>query len=371
MEHTKHSEVRVRFAPSPTGEPHIGNLRTALFNWLYARKHQGKFILRIDDTDAARTALGAEQAVYESLRWLGLDWDEGPLGFDKPEPVGEFGPYRQSERLSVYQELLDKLIAQGAAYPCFCTEEEIELARASAAKSSKPYRYSGKCRNVPPDKRKELMAKGECHSIRLKVVPAILRFYDQIRGEMSANANDIGDFIIRRSDGIPTYNFTCVVDDHLMKISMVIRAEDHLYNTFSQLMLYKALGFEPPEYAHLSLILGSDRKPLSKREQASSIRFFQDQGYLPGALVNYLALLGFSHPEAKEFLGRDELVRSFNLERVSKAAAVFNLGPAGLAQPQAYPGNVRGRTAQTRREFFERRRSGFSQALSGLARGRG
>ena len=321
----ENNKVRVRFAPSPTGEPHIGNLRTALFNYLYARKTGGIFVLRIDDTDLSRTAPGAEQAVFESLRWLGLEWDEGPEAFEGGEATGALGPYRQSERLSVYKKYLDLLLEQGAAYFCFCREEELELERQIAIKSGKPYRYSGKCRNLSEDQKKYMLERGGGCSVRLKVMPGSLKFRDKIRGEMNASANDIGDFIIRRSDQIPTYNFTCVIDDHLMEMSMVIRAEDHLYNTFTQLLLYRALGFEPPEFAHLSLILGADRKPLSKREQASSIRFFQEKGYLSEALVNYLALLGFSHPDAKEFLKKDELVRSFKLERVSKSAAVFDL----------------------------------------------
>ena len=325
MEKPENRNPRVRFAPSPTGEPHLGNLRTALFNWLYARGCGGKFVLRIDDTDLSRTAPGAEQAILESLRWLGLPWDEGPAGFDGAGPAGEFGPYRQSERLGIYRKYLDQLLSKGAAYPCFCTEEQLELERAAAIKSGKAYRYSGRCRSVPPGEQEKLLAAGECHSLRLKVLPQPLRFRDLVRGEMNANANEIGEFIIRRSDGIPTYNLACVTDDYLMKISLVIRAEDHLYNTFSQLLLYKSLGFEPPEFAHLPLILGLDRKPLSKREQAGSIRSFQQKGYLPEALVNYLALLGFSHPEAKEFLAKDELVKSFKLDRVSKSAAVSDL----------------------------------------------
>lgn len=325
MTGTENRELRVRFAPSPTGEPHIGNLRTALFNWLYARRNHGRFILRIDDTDVSRSAAGAESAIYEALRWLGLDWDEGPVGFGGGGPVGDFGPYRQSERLSIYQEYLDKLLANGAAYPCFCTEEELELDRKLAARTGRAYRYSGKCRKIPPEQAAKLLSRGERHSLRLKVIPQSLGFCDQVKGEMAANANDIGDFIIRRSDGIPTYNFSCVIDDHLMRISMVIRAEDHLYNTFSQLLLHQALGMKPPAYAHLPLILDADRKPLSKREQASSMRYFQEKGYLAEALVNYLALLGFSHPEAKEFLTRDELAQSFTLERVSKSAAVMDL----------------------------------------------
>lgn len=317
--------IRVRFAPSPTGEPHIGNLRTALFNWLYARNTGGKFILRIDDTDLKRTVKGAEDAIYESLRWLGLDWDEGPVGFGGSGPVGDFGPYRQSERLGIYEKYLERLTEKDAVYPCFCRDEELERERQLAIRSGKPYRYSGKCRNLSAEQRKALLASSECHSLRIKVTPGVLKFYDRIRGEMSANANDIGDFIIRRSDKIPTYNFTTVVDDALMEISLVIRAEDHLYNTFSQLLVYKALGLDPPGFAHLSLILGTDRKPLSKREQAGSVRYFQEKGYLAEALVNYLGLLGFSHPEAKEFLSKDELIRSFTLNRVSKSAAVFDL----------------------------------------------
>ena len=321
----ENKKIRVRFAPSPTGEPHIGNLRTALFNYLYARKTGGIFVLRIDDTDLSRTAKGAEQAVFEALDWLGLEWDEGPKSSGAGAETGALGPYRQSERLLIYKKYLDLLLEQGAAYFCFCKEEELELERQLAIKSGKPYRYSGKCRNLSEDQKKYLLERGGGCSVRLKVMPGPLKFRDQIRGEMNASANDIGDFIIRRSDQIPTYNFTCVIDDYLMEMSLVIRAEDHLYNTFTQLLLYRALGFEPPEFAHLSLILGADRKPLSKREQASSIRFFSEKGYLPEALVNYLALLGFSHPDAQEFLKKDELIRSFTLERVSKSAAVFDL----------------------------------------------
>ena len=238
--------------------------------------------------------------------------------------------------------------------------------RQLAIKQGRPYRYSGKCRNLSAEQKQKALKSG-CFSLRLKVTPGSLSFYDRIRGDMSASANDIGDFIIRRSDGIPTYNFTCVVDDHLMQISTVVRAEDHLYNTFTQLLLYRALGYEPPAFAHLSLILGTDRKPLSKREAASSIGYFQGKGYLSEALFNYMALLGFSHPEAKEFLKKDELVQSFTLGRVSKATGRVQPRAAGLAQPQAYPRTERGSVAQAVRELFERGWSQYGQVRPQVA----
>jgi len=316
--------VRVRFAPSPTGKLHIGNLRTALFNWLYARKYGGKFILRIDDTDLARTVPGSEQEIYQTLRWLELDWDEGPVGYQEEKEVGDYAPYRQSARLTIYRSYLDRLVEQGKAYPCFCTEEELEQERELARKLKRAYRYSGKCRNLKEEERKARIKGGKKYSLRLRTEPMLLKFKDLIRGELQTHSKEIGDFIICRADGIPTYNFTCVVDDYLMEISLVMRAEDHLHNTFAQLLVYQALGFEPPSFAHVPLILNKNRKPLSKREQASSVRFYQEKGYLPQALLNYLALLGFSHPEGKEILSREELIESFLLERVSKSPAVFD-----------------------------------------------
>ena len=318
-------QPRVRFAPSPTGELHLGNLRTALFNWLYARRRGGKFILRIDDTDKARTSEKAEKEIYEILRWLELDWDEGPVGYKKGGEVGEYGPYRQSERLKIYQEFLDQLLKEKKAYPCFCSPEELERERELARRAKRAYRYSGKCRKLSEEERERRIKNGEPYSLRLLVEPKVLKFKDHIRGELSTNSKEIGDFIIRRSDGIPTYNFTCAVDDALMKISLVIRAEDHLHNTFAQLLVYQALGFEPPEFAHLPLIVDKNRKPLSKRAGAVSARYFKEKGFLSQAVFNYLALLGFSHPEAKELLSREELIESFSLKRVSKSPAVFDL----------------------------------------------
>lgn len=309
---------RVRFAPSPTGELHVGNARTALFNWMFARHHGGSFILRIEDTDATRSALSYQTNLYHDLKWLGLDWNEGP------EKGGDFGPYRQSERMAVYRKSLQNLMEAGTVYPCYCSEEELEEERQTLILSKRMPRYMGKCRNLSPEERNRKEKEGRIPSYRFKVQPQTIEFEDLIRGTIKFDAEDMGDFIIVRSNGMPAYNFACVIDDHLMGITHVIRGEDHLSNTALQIMLYRAFGFAPPAFAHHSLILGRDRTKLSKRHGSVSIGEFRRQGILPEAMINYLGLLGSSFTGAREVLSRDDMIKDFALERASRSGAVFD-----------------------------------------------
>ncbi len=311
---------RVRFAPSPTGELHVGNARTALFNWMFARHHGGDFVLRIEDTDESRSAVSYQLNLYADLNWLGLDWDEGP------QKEGPCGPYRQSERLDIYKSYLNKLLDAGLVYPCYCTEEELEEERQTLIMSKRMPRYMGKCRNLTDAERKLREAEGRKPSYRFKIEPQAIEFEDLIRGAMKFEADAIGDFIIVRSNGMPAYNFAVVIDDHLMKITHVIRGEDHLSNTALQFMLYKTLGFELPTFAHHSLILGKDHAKLSKRHGSVSIGEFRKQGFLPEAMINYLGLLGSSFTDTKEVLSREEMIAGFTLERASKSGAVFDDG---------------------------------------------
>ncbi|MBD3348830.1 MAG: glutamate--tRNA ligase [Candidatus Eisenbacteria bacterium] len=310
--------VRVRFAPSPTGHLHVGGARTALFNWLFAKHEGGAFVLRVEDTDVARSTVDSEAAVLEDLRWLGLDWDEGP------DRGGPYGPYRQSERLGTYREQADRLLSSGLAYPCYCADEELEEKRRSAMEEGRDPRYDGKCRNLSVAERAACEAAGLQPVLRFRTEARDVEVRDLVRGEVRFAAAMLGDFVIMRSDGRPTYNFAVVVDDALMRISHVIRAEEHLSNTMRQVLLYEALGFDAPRFAHVSLIVDRDRSKLSKRRGATSVSEFRDAGYLPGALVNYLALLGWSPPGDRELLARGELVEAFDLERVSPAAAAFD-----------------------------------------------
>jgi len=309
---------RVRFAPSPTGELHVGNARTALFNWMFARHHGGDFILRIEDTDESRSALSYQLNLLEDLTWLGIDWDEGP------QKDGAYGPYKQSERLAVYADHLQKLMAADLVYPCYCTEEELEEERQTLILSKRMPRYMGKCRNLTPEQRKQKEKEGRKPSFRFKVPDATIQFNDLIRGAMKFEGSAVGDFIIVRSNGMPAYNFAVVIDDHLMGISHVIRGEDHLSNTALQIMLYKAFGFTPPIFAHHCLILGKDRAKLSKRHGSVSVGEFRRQGILPEALTNYLGLLGSSFTEGREVLSREEMIAGFALERASKSGAIFD-----------------------------------------------
>ncbi len=312
---------RVRFAPSPTGHLHVGNARTALFNWLLARGHDGVFILRIEDTDAERSSADSEQAIVEDLRWLGLDWDEGPdLG-------GPFPPYRQSERLELYRSYARDLIARERAYYCFCQPDELEAERKAALKAGLAPMYSRRCRAIPPEDAARRVADGERAAVRFAVpIAQEVSFDDLVRGEVTFHTDVIGDPVIIRSDGRPAYNFAVVIDDALMEVSHVIRGEDHLSNTPRQILIYEALGFTLPQFAHLSLVLGPDHAPLSKRHGATSVAEFREQGFLPESLVNYLALLGWSPGEGEELVNVREMARRFELGKVSHSAAVFDTG---------------------------------------------
>ncbi|MBN2243475.1 MAG: glutamate--tRNA ligase [Acidobacteria bacterium] len=311
--------VRVRFAPSPTGFLHVGNVRTALFNWLFARHNRGTFLLRIEDTDAERSELRFERQLLEDLRWLGLDWNEGI------ETGGDCGPYRQSERYTVYQEFAGRLLDEGRAFPCFCTEEELDAVRRAQLERNETPRYSGKCRNLSRQEAAARRESGEPSTLRLRVRPGTVGFTDLVFGRVDIETAQISDPILLRSDGSPTYNFCCVVDDLLMKISHVIRGEGHLSNAHRQILIYEALGAALPQFAHLSTILGPDGQKLSKRHGATSVREFRVQGYLPEALGNYLALLGWSPSEdGKELMSLDEIAAEFNLTRIQKSPATFD-----------------------------------------------
>lgn len=312
--------IRVRFAPSPTGQLHIGGARTALFNFLFAKKHNGKFILRIEDTDAERSKDEWALGIMKSLRWLGIEWDEGP------DIGGEYGPYFQSQRKDIYLEYVKKLIDEGKAYYCFCTQEEIEREREIAKANKVSYKYSKRCRNIDIQEAKRRIENGEKAVVRIKAPEeGITVVHDIIRGDVEFQNSQLDDFIILKSDGNPTYNFVCVIDDYLMKISHVIRAEEHLSNTPKQLIIYSALGIEPPKFAHVPMILAPDRSKLSKRHGATSVEEFYENGYLKEAIVNYLLLLGWSAGEDRTIIGIDEAIEKFELEKVSKNAAIYDI----------------------------------------------
>lgn len=313
-------ELRVRFAPSPTGPFHIGGARSALFNWLLAKKHGGKMILRIEDTDLERSSKESEENIKEALRWLGIQWDEGV------DVGGPYGPYRQTERLDIYRQYTDKLIAEGKAYLCYCTDEELEAERQAQLARGETPRYSGRCAALTEEERRRLVAEGRKPAVRFRVPEnRQIVFKDLVRGVVTFDSNGIGDFVILKSDGIPVYNYAVVIDDALMRITHVIRAEEHLSNTPRQILLYEALGFELPEFGHISLILGKDRTKMSKRHGATSVEQYRQFGYLPEGLVNFLALLGWSPANEQEFFTIDELVREFSMDRVAKNPAVFDL----------------------------------------------
>lgn len=314
------NRVRVRFAPSPTGPLHIGGARSALFNWLLARKYGGTMIVRIEDTDLERSSRESEENILQALRWLGLDWDEG-IG-----EGGDHGPYRQTERLPIYREYTEKLLAAGQAYLCYCSEEELEAERQALLARGEMPRYLGKCRNLCDEDRRKYEAEGRKPVVRFRVPEnEDIVVNDLVRDKVVFESNGIGDFVIVKSDGIPTYNFAVVLDDALMGITHVIRGEEHLSNTPRQIMIYQALGFDEPQFAHVSLILGKDRSKMSKRHGATAIEQYQGKGYLPEALVNFLVLLGWSPVGEEEIFTLDQLVEQFSLDRVAKNPAVFDL----------------------------------------------
>jgi glutamyl-tRNA synthetase len=322
--------IRVRFAPSPTGFLHIGGARTALFNFLFARRHKGAFVLRIEDTDEVRSTHDSVDAILESLAWLGLDWDEGPVfepgaGGEGWKERGGYGPYFQMERVEHYRKYIRQLLDQNHAYPCYCTPEEIEAMRRRAQLEKRPPRYEGRCRHLNNAQRSALEAQGRKASIRFKMpdVGATV-VHDQIRGDVSFENKLLQDFVIQKTAGGPTYNFACVVDDHLMEITHVIRGDEHLPNTPSQIQLYQALGWKPPEFAHLSMILGPDGAKLSKRHGATSALEYRTQGFLPEAMRNYLALLGWATPDSQQLFEADDLIAKFDLKGCQKNSATFD-----------------------------------------------
>ena len=311
---------RVRFAPSPTGHLHVGNARTAIFNWLFVHKTDGDFILRIEDTDLSRSEQRFEELIYEDLHWLGMEWQEGP------DKGGKFGPYRQSDRLQIYQDKARQLVAEAKAYYCFCSEEELAQQAEQAKQTGIAWKYPGTCLKLPAEEVSRQLETNQPAVVRLKTRSGPIQFQDLVHGAMEFSSDVISDLILIRSSGLPTYNYAVVVDDALMEITHVIRGDDHLSNTPKQVLIYEAFGWPVPQFAHLSTILGSDHTRLSKRHGATSINNLMDMGILPEALVNYLALLGWAPAEGQsEILPLAQLIQSFNLKHVSKSPAVFDL----------------------------------------------
>ncbi len=311
MQSGEHSAVRVRFAPSPTGYPHVGNIRTALFNWLFARHHGGSFILRIEDTDAARRVEGAVEAIMDSLNWLGIDWDEGPVF--------------QSDRLDLYGREADRLVQSGHGFYCFCTAERLEQVRTEQSRLHMPPRYDGHCRTLDPLEVRRRLDAGEPAVVRFKMPQeGETTFHDLIRGDVTFSNANLNDYVLLKSDGYPTYHLANVVDDHYMGITHVLRADEWISSTPLHVLLYESLGWAPAAFAHLPMILGPDKSKLSKRHGATTVTEYRDQGYLPEAMVNFLALLGWSLDDKTDLLSRDELIANFTLDRVGKTGAVFN-----------------------------------------------
>ncbi len=311
-------KVRVRIAPSPTGSCHLGLARNALYNLIYARQHKGAFILRIEDTDLKRSTKESEEGVYEALRWLGLEWDEGP---DKD---ARYGPYRQSERLGLYREQAERLLAEGKAYHCYCTPQELAAERRAAQKEGRTSKYSGRCRTLTQKEQQVLLDQGHKPAIRFQVEPQMVSFRDLVRGEIAEDAGLYGDFIILKSDGFPVYNYAVVVDDHFMRISHVFRSAEHIPNTFRQILIYQALKLQLPYFAHFPLLLNPDRSKISKRYGAVHIGEFRDQGYLKEALLNFIALLGWNPGTEQEIFSLEDLVEAFSLDGISPSDAIFD-----------------------------------------------
>jgi glutamyl-tRNA synthetase len=313
-------DVRLRYAPSPTGYPHIGNIRTALFNWLFVRHTGGKFIVRIEDTDQSRKVEGALESILNSLRWLGLDWDEGP------EIGGDYGPYFQSDRLDLYHKYVQQLIDDGHAYKCYCSSERLDRMRKEMVERKESTRsYDRHCRNLSPEQIADFESQGIKSVVRFKIpLEGQTTFNDLVRGEITFENSELDDIVLLKSDGYPTYHLANIVDDHFMEISHVMRADEWLSSTPRHVLLYKALNWEPPLFAHLPMILGPDKSKLSKRHGATAVTEFQEQGYLPEAMLNFMALLGWSLDDKTEIFSKHDLIRHFSLDRISKTAAVFN-----------------------------------------------
>ncbi|MGG1696668.1 glutamate--tRNA ligase [Bacillus zhangzhouensis] len=316
------NEVRVRYAPSPTGHLHIGNARTALFNYLFARSQGGKFIIRIEDTDQKRNVEGGEESQLRHLQWLGIDWDES---IDKD---GGYGPYRQSERNDIYKKYYDELLEKDLAYKCYCTAEELEEEREAQIARSEMPRYSGKCSHLSKEEEDKLIAEGREPSIRFRVPKGeIIKFGDMVKGDISFETDGIGDFVIVKKDGTPTYNFAVAVDDHLMKMTHILRGEDHISNTPKQIMIFNAFGWDVPLFGHMTLIVNENRKKLSKRDE-SIIQFieqYKNLGYLPEALFNFIALLGWSPVGEEELFTKEQFIDIFDVNRLSKSPALFDM----------------------------------------------
>ena len=310
--------VRVRFAPAPTGLLHIGNARTALFNYIFAKRYGGTFILRIEDTDVERSNEVSINRILEDLQWLGIHWEEGP------DRDGPHGPYRQSQRLLLYREYTGQLFQEARIYKCFCSNERVEALRKEQISRGQMPRYDGRCRSLSAEDTSKLEAEGLRPVLRYRVGKGAIGFEDLIHGKMHFELEGIGDFVIIRSDGTAAYNFACVIDDHLMQVTHVIRGEDHLSNTPRQILLYQALGWQPPLFAHHPLILGGDRSPLSKRHGATAVSQYREEGFLPEALVNYLVLLGWTPPSGEEILPLKRIVEDFSFSAISKSAPIFN-----------------------------------------------
>ena len=319
------AEVRVRIAPSPSGNLHIGTARTALFNYLFAKKNNGKFILRIEDTDAERTSQEYIDNIFDSLKALGLNWDEGP------DVGGPYGPYTQSERFDIYPKYVQQLLDSGFAYECFCTPEELEKEKEAATEAKKPYVYSKKCENLTEEEKAKLRAEGRKPAIRFNIAKAqkafhensILEFDDLVKGKLHMDTDLLGDFVIQKSNGTPTYNFAVVIDDALMKITHVIRGEDHISNTYKQILIFEALGLEVPRFGHLGMILAPDRSKLSKRHGATAVSDFVKEGYLTDALINFVALLGWAPSDGEEVKSVDEIAKDFRINEISSSNSIF------------------------------------------------
>jgi glutamyl-tRNA synthetase len=314
------SQVRVRYAPSPTGSPHVGNIRVAIYDWLFARRHGGKFLLRIEDTDRKRTVPGGIEEQMEALRWLGLQWDEGP------EVGGSCGPYIQSERQPIYQEAARRLVESGAAYPCFCTPERLQQMREAQQARKEPTRYDRRCRDLSPAEREAALQAGTPHTIRLAVpLDGETSFYDEVRGEITYQNAVVDDYVLLKTDGWPTYHLASVVDDHAMRISHVLRGDDWIATTPVHILLYRALEYPLPKFAHFPQIHGPDRARFGKRHGAQGALEYREQGYLPEAMVNFLALLGWAPGDDREIMSREEMVQAFDLAQVSRNPAIFDV----------------------------------------------